>query len=700
MIFMQGCAHKPESDGEVSFAGKMSFTGKMSSAGKYRDVIVVDLDNDGFLDIVGGSSLPGNVAIYYGDGSGNISLPKFLPVNGDVRSVAAADFNHDGLKDIVFSIQREASGVMVWEAEPGRIWRKGKSPTEAEKYECVTTADINGDGHVDIIAANATSEAKGGIQIWLGNGNGGWPLESGPTVTGRYMGVDVADFDGDGFLDIAGAGWGKFGSLRIWFGNGFGGWTAGSIIDEGSFYRPSAADINDDGHMDIAAGTYRSGVAVYYGDGKGVFAKGKGPVVEGSFWKALPVQINKGKTVDIVAGSIESGGLKGWLQVGTGLWREMKETFPFQGVYYGIDAGDLNNDGFMDICAAGFAEGIKIWMGGEDRKLTSGTDPATVSATDGTGYKKRVEVTENDVFKTISGIPEYRIGPDDVLEITLWKGVTPIKEVITVKPNGKISFGFAEDLVVDGLTASELDKLITDSLKEKVKNPRIDVLVVKFRSKFVAFSGAISSNPSYRSGPGQYVLNGKAGILDMLNKAGGPASNANMRDVRLRRKNGQIISLNLYKAINQGEMVQDIVLDDGDLVFVPFISKEANRVYVFGEVKKPGAYTFTGTSMRIFDAISEAGGFTSFAIADETRIVRGDIAQPEIITAELNKLIEEGDHTQNLALMTGDLVYVPRGFMGDINLLKERIEPLFRLILMPATIVNEYDYARDVIKGN
>ena len=48
---------------------------------------------------------------------------------------------------------------------------------------------------MDILAANATSDAKGGIQIWLGDGRGNWPLESGPTKTGKFMDVAVADFN-------------------------------------------------------------------------------------------------------------------------------------------------------------------------------------------------------------------------------------------------------------------------------------------------------------------------------------------------------------------------------------------------------------------------------------------------------------------------------------------------------------------------
>ena len=138
-------------------------------------------------------------------------------------------------------------------------------------------------------------------------------------------------------------------------------------------------------------------------------------------------------------------------------------------------------------------------------------------------------------------------------------------------------------------------------------------------------------------------------------------------------------------------------LDDDDLVFVPTLAQGGHRVYVFGEVEKPGAYTFAGSGMRLFDAVSEAGGATVFASTDNTRVVRGDPASPEIITADLKSLIEEGNLAQNVALASGDMVYVPRSGWGNINLYNKRIRPLFELILWPARTVIDWYNAADII---
>jgi outer membrane lipoprotein SlyB len=241
------------------------------SAGKFHSVVMEDMDNDGNLDIVGGASRPGLVTISYGDGNGAVSEPQFLPVHGEVRSVAVADFNEDGLNDIVFS------------------WKQENGPTKLNKYQNIKTADVNGDGHMDIIAANSTEDSNAGVQVWLGNGKGGWLAESGPTTLGRYMDVAVADLNKDGLPDLIGAGWGISGALRVWLGDGSGRWYSISPLNKGSYYGASVGDLDSDGNLDILTATHKGGIQLYIGDGQGNFKwLEKGPEAESlgekSFW--------------------------------------------------------------------------------------------------------------------------------------------------------------------------------------------------------------------------------------------------------------------------------------------------------------------------------------------------------------------------------------------------------------------------------
>jgi len=690
----------------------------VASAGKFRAVVIEDMDNDGKLDIVGGALSPGMVTINYGDGQGGISGPRNLSIIGDVRSVAVLDVNEDGLADIAFSVQKESSGIRVLLNQSRRQWKIVKGPIEINKYEGIRTADINGDGHMDIIAANATSATQGGIQVWLGDGQGNWPIESGPTISGQYMDVLVADFNQDGNLDIVGSGWGTQGALRLWLGDGTGNWSSTNPLEKGSYYGLNIGDLNSDGHFDILAGTHRKGIRIFLGDGRGNFRRtlspdeflerqvnGQGQTAAGvgesprpeknrSFWQVLALDLNKDGRDDILAGSLDSQGIRAWRNLGNNRWKTINGAFPSSGNYYGLAAADLDEDESPDICAASFGEGIKIWRG-KDKAFKIVRQQVERLKPSGSFNHSRAPL-ENDVYKTVEGIEEYKIDPGDTLEITLWEGTVSRKEEILVRSNGKISFGFVEDLSVKGTTATELDQKLTRYLKEYVKNPRIDVIVKKYNSKFVQIFGAVQRRAE-GAGAGKYRLKGKSTVLEMIAQAGGPNRDANLNDVRIRRKNGQTVSLNLFKTINQGDLSQDLVLNDGDLIFIPTVAEEGNRVYVFGEVEEPGAYTFSGTNFRLFDAISEAGGATVFASPEKTRIVRGDPTRPEFINVNLKSLIEEGDQSQNMVLASGDLVYVPRSGWGSINVANKRIRPLMELILWPARTIVDWYNATDII---
>ena len=708
-----GCATQPDT---YSPPQAMPKAEGLALAGKFRTVAIEDLDNDGKLDVVGGASSPGMVTINYGDGRGGISQPQYLSVKGEVRSVAVADINEDGLPDIVFSIQKQSAGIKVWMNQSNRRWQLGTGPVEINKYEGIEAADINGDGHMDIIAANNTSSTQGGIQVWLGDGKGNWPVESGPTISGNYMDVLPVDLNHDGHLDLIGAGWGIYGALRVWLGDGTGNWSSAQQLEKGSFYGLRIGDLNQDGNFDIFAGSYQNGIRIFAGGGRGDFtalttpddyirykAEPKTvteidvpvPKKSRSYWTALAMDLDKDGWVDIVAGSLDSEGIQAWRNRGDGRWSRFDGLFPTTGTFYEMTIGDLDGDNQMDLCAASFGEGIKIWPGKEEAlKIVQQRQVEEFKPSeDRTGVQTPLE---NSVFKTINGVAEYKIDAGDTLEITLWEGTTPKREEISVRQDGKISFGFVEDLSVKGMTFSELDGLLTTYFKEYVKNPRIDVIVKKYDSKFIRLSGAIAYHGP-GTGPGRYRLKAKSTALEMITQYGGTTKEADLGDIKIRRKNGETISLDLFAALNKGDLSQDLVVDDGDLIFVPTLAEGGKRIYVFGEVKNPGAYTFTGSEMRLYDAISKAGGATAFASEDGTRVVRGDPASPEIITANLRSLVEEGNLSQNVVLASGDMVYIPRSGWGHINLYNTRIRPLFELILWPARTVIDWYTAADII---
>jgi protein involved in polysaccharide export with SLBB domain len=710
MLLVLGCAqHKAY---EAPPASPTPRADGLVVAGKFRAVVIEDMDNDGNPDVVGGASSPGMVTISYGDGKGALSEAQILPVHGDVRSVAVADFNEDGLNDIVFSVQRETSGIRLWVNQSNRKWKQQNGPIKINKYLNIKAADVNADGHMDIIAANSTEDHKAGIQVWLGNGKGGWIVESGPTTLGRYMDVAVADLNKDGFPDLIGAGWGLRGSVRVWLGDGTGKWTSTSPLIRGNYYGVSTGDLNGDGNLDILAAAYQSGIHSFQGDGQGNFKKVFGPIeylkrrrrvestrgggkpklsVTGgeSFWDTLLVDLDGDNLVDVVASSLDSKGIMAWRNRGEFGWEQIEGQYPSNGVYFGMATADLNADGHYDICAANYGEGIQIWPG-KAGKIIRARQMEIEQLPTVDRLAVLAAPTENEVFTTIKGVVEYRIGPGDVLEITYWEGSTPTKEEILVRADGKISFSFVEDVPVKGLTASQLDDLLTKRLQQYVRKPRIDVVVKEFNSKTVTLLGAIAYRNARGTGPGEYTLSGKTTLLELITKAGGPLEEGDLQSINIRRKSGESISVNLFEAIHQGDPGKDFVLDDKDVIFIPTLAKDGNRIYVFGEVAQPGVYSFKDPDIRLADVIAEAGGPTVFATESSTKVIRGDITRPEIISANLENLLERGDQTQNVALVAGDIVYVPRSWIGDVNRFAQQMQPLLQLLIGPARVYKAY----------
>lgn len=309
-------------------------------------------------------------------------------------------------------------------------------------------------------------------------------------------------------------------------------------------------------------------------------------------------------------------------------------------------------------------------------------------------------VTENSVFTERRGVPEYKIGPDDLLTITLWDGDKSTPYTTVVRPDGKISYSYMDDITVAGHTSHEVDEMLTNALKKYIRNPRIDVVVKEYRSKTALLFGQINRLDTAISGigtgPGKYPLTGKIRILDLIVMAGGPISgeefaNADLRRVEVVRK-GKSYTINLYQAMFQGNVSQNIVIDDGDIVTVPELPTYGERVYVFGEVATQGIYRLKD-AYDLLAAVSKAGGTTRVAVDSDVKIIRGyekNREKPIILSANLDEILKKGDIVQNIPLQNGDVVYVPRTVIGDINEFIVNTTPLLDYLLYPGEYRDAY----------
>ena len=158
----------------------------------------------------------------------------------------------------------------------------------------------------------------------------------------------------------------------------------------------------------------------------------------------------------------------------------------------------------------------------------------------------------------------YKIGPNDVLNIFVWKEADLTRDV-TVMPDGKITYPLIGEITAQGMTASELKKTITDKLQNFVTAPEVTVIVKESRSQVVYTIGKLMK-------PGPYTLAPGMTVMQALSAAGGFAEWADPKNILIIRKEGgkeTHLRFN-YKEFTSGEnLQQNILLKPGDTIVVP-----------------------------------------------------------------------------------------------------------------------------------
>jgi polysaccharide export outer membrane protein len=157
----------------------------------------------------------------------------------------------------------------------------------------------------------------------------------------------------------------------------------------------------------------------------------------------------------------------------------------------------------------------------------------------------------------------YRIGPEDVLYISVWESKELSLEVV-VRPDGMISFPLVQDVVAEGLTAVELADVLHQKLLVYLKEPQVSVILKQVNAPKVFILGNVAR-------PGTYPLRSDMSVLQALSLAGGFTQFASPRNIRIVRGAGhrQVVrTVNYYKMIDS-DAEGNYLLRPGDTIVVP-----------------------------------------------------------------------------------------------------------------------------------
>ncbi len=261
--------------------------------------------------------------------------------------------------------------------------------------------------------------------------------------------------------------------------------------------------------------------------------------------------------------------------------------------------------------------------------------------------QKAVPQTDAKAF----GDAEYRLGPEDVIHVFVYKEAELSTEVV-VRPDGKVSLPLIGELVASGMTTQQLQSELKQKLAQYVADPIVNVIVKEVNSAKVSVLGEVKN-------PGTFALE-KEGttILEAVTIAGGFTQKAAPVGTKVIRKlpdgRQDTIPVDLSGPI---PAKRDFKIQDGDSILVP----RGNTFFVFGEVKKPGDYQLERDT-TILEAISIAGGFTDKAAPGRTKIIRTTEKGQQTIDVDMNEIIKRGRREKSVPLIENDVVVVPEAY--------------------------------------
>lgn len=227
---------------------------------------------------------------------------------------------------------------------------------------------------------------------------------------------------------------------------------------------------------------------------------------------------------------------------------------------------------------------------------------------------------------------DYKVGPGDILTIVVWDHpelTTPAGQYrsadqagTVVAEDGSIFYPYVGTLNVSGKTTRQIRELLATRLSKFIEKVQLDVRMAAFRSKRVYVVGEVSK-------PGQQeVTDIPLTVLEAVNRAGGFTPEADHSRVLLTRK-GLTYRIDIQAMYEEGATDQNALLEPGDILNVQ--DRSFNKIFVLGEVQKPGSIVMTKKRSTLAEALSDTG----YISQDRSNpkwiyVMRGDNEMPEI----------------------------------------------------------------------
>lgn len=259
------------------------------------------------------------------------------------------------------------------------------------------------------------------------------------------------------------------------------------------------------------------------------------------------------------------------------------------------------------------------------------------------GYNYLKTYFEGDSNFSQSPVSEsYKIQIGDIFKINIYGKENRSLE-LQVNREGRLEITELGPLELAGVSYKDARKIIEEKFKNKIYGIKISVLLDRINSIRIRIFGEIKQ-------PGFYNISSFSRITEVLSKAGGVIYTGSLRNIKLIRKDNSKYDVDLYEYFCYGSTEQDLLLKEGDAIFIPTKSSE---IMLFGHFKRPGVYEILGDT-TLKDVLSFSGGLTAGGYYESIRLKRFTLNGGEIKTLslknpkDLKTKIKNGDILEGL----------------------------------------------------
>lgn len=287
------------------------------------------------------------------------------------------------------------------------------------------------------------------------------------------------------------------------------------------------------------------------------------------------------------------------------------------------------------------------------------------------------EMTLDEGFQKIeAGEMSYTVGVGDEIKISIYGNPadstqsTEMGEIIghTVDEQGTINIPLLKNVKVAGMTRKEITEMLEDMYSKFIKDPHVMFDIVKYESKFYYVTGSVKN-------AGKHPIKVNTNLLEVVASMIPNAENGSVEYIYLKRGE-TILPISISELATGSVDYSKHYLLDGDTFYVP--APSANRAYILGEVKKPGAFEISG-NYTMLDLVADAGGLNPpFSSEGRIYMVRQTGNKHLLVQLSFNEIFS--GKAGSLKVLPGDRVYVSPTALTSYNRIIQQLLPTFQLL--------------------